>query len=295
MWAGTAPSQATEVSQEAEGSQAGKWSRAGVGGGPLHSPPHLRPSGPALGFLPQGRATAGAAGGCALDLAPCPLAPRPSPRASGNRGRPPGPCNPIPGGAGEGAGGGGGGAGPAGWVSERAAGKSVERADAAASHGPGAPAGRPPPRRQLPPPPTQRGRGEGEAASGSQAPSDFRDAALASPEGPAPAPLQASLRRPGTGWTFARTPGVPSPGRGSARGVFPAQTDRNLQPAARPPNGFLLPRSFWNGGDSWSYTEDHSFGQHPGGPIQVPGWPRCAVSLELQALSSRGGGGPINR
>lgn len=49
-------------------------------------------------------------------------------------------------------------------------GTSVERADAAASHGPGAPAARPLLGLQLPPPPTQHGWGQGGAASGSQAP-----------------------------------------------------------------------------------------------------------------------------
>lgn len=48
-------------------------------------------------------------------------------------------------------------------------GTSVERADAAASHGPGASAARPPLGLQLPPPPTQNGWGRGGAATRSQA------------------------------------------------------------------------------------------------------------------------------
>ena len=180
LWAGTDPSQAAEVSQ------AGKRHRAGVGGDAF-SPllpggsflPGAKPS-PAQSFLPQSRRRLGPwVGGLGsrpdLTARPCllPLAPRPRCTAAavgGTAVRPPGSCNLIP---------------RAGRARARAAavgpglrvrfqreplGTSVERTDAAASHGPGPPVARPPPGLQLPPPPTLRGRGEGEATSGSQGP-----------------------------------------------------------------------------------------------------------------------------
>lgn len=82
MWAGRAPSQAAVVSQAAQGSQAGKWRRAGVGGGlllPRPSPPCARF--PALGsrggWGREGR------GGGGLGSRPDPPRPRPLPLAAG--------------------------------------------------------------------------------------------------------------------------------------------------------------------------------------------------------------------
>lgn len=105
-------------------------------------------------------------------------------------------------------------------------GTSVERADAAASHGPGAPAARPPPRLQLPPPPTQRGWGRGERHVGHRPRSDSRDTARPPQEPPdrhhfAPAPRPPPpYEGPAKGGMCARIPGVPITGKRPALGLF---------------------------------------------------------------------------
>lgn len=159
-------------------------------------------SSPAQSFLPQSRRRLGPwVGGLGsrpdLTLSALPPAPRPSPSllpraVGGTAARPPRSCNPIP---------------RAGRARARAAaagpglrvrfqreplGTSVERTDAAASHGPGAPVARPPPGLQLPPPPTLRGPGEGEATSGSQGPLGLSGRGPSLPRRLQPASCQAS-------------------------------------------------------------------------------------------------------
>lgn len=159
-------------------------------------------SSPAQSFLPQSRRRLGPwMGGAWLSPRPDPLglASGPSPLAfaaaaavGGTAARPPRSCNPIP---------------RAGRARARAAaagpglrvrfqreplGTSVERTDAAASHGPGAPVARPPPGLQLPPPPTLRGPGEGEATSGSQGPLGLSGRGPSLPRRLQPASCQAS-------------------------------------------------------------------------------------------------------
>lgn len=103
-------------------------------------------------------------------------------------------------------------------------GTSVERADAAASHGPGAPAARPPPRLQLPPPPTQRGWGRGERHAGHRPRSDSRDTARPPQKPPdrhhcAPSPRPPPKAQPKEGCLLASQE-FPSQGRGLALGLF---------------------------------------------------------------------------
>lgn len=125
-------------------------------------------------------------------------------------------------------------------------GTSVERADAAASHGPGAPAARPPPRLQLPPPPTQRGWGRGERHVGHRPRSDSRDTARPPQKPPDRhhfAPAHPPSEGPAKGGMFARIPGVSITGKRPSPRPFPAGLAETLpSPTARPPNGFLLQR-----------------------------------------------------
>lgn len=125
-------------------------------------------------------------------------------------------------------------------------GTSVERADAAASHGPGAPAARPPPRLQLPPPPTQRGWGRGERHLGHRPLSGSRDTARPPPKAPdrhhfAPItpPHLPPKAQPKEGCLLASQE-FPSQGRGLALGL--SCPEILPSPTARPPNGFLLRR-----------------------------------------------------
>lgn len=136
----------------------------------------------------------------------------PAPRPRENRTQPTGSCNPIP---------------RAGRARARAAaaaarpgrrvgfqreplGTSVERTDAAASHGPGAPAARPPPACSCRLLPRCAARPRGRQHLGHRPLSDSGDAAPACPESPSLASLRASgPPRLAEGWMFAHTPGVP--------------------------------------------------------------------------------------
>lgn len=225
-------------------------------------------SSPTRGLLPWSR------GACLLARParprPYPSAPRPG-RVRGSRSRSPaaGSCNPIRGRGGRGHGPRRRGPGRRLGFQREPLGTSVEKADAAASHGPGAPAARPPPACSCRLLPRSAAGGEGEAASGSQAPLDSGDTALASPEGRSPAPRRASLKdgclpgpRSSHYWAEAQPWGL----------FLPRLIETLLSTAAGPLNDFLLQRLSGNGGDSLGCPEDHSFGQHSRGPIQAQGW-----------------------
>lgn len=194
-----------------------------------------------------------------------------SPARPGSRSRSPatGSCNPIRGRGGRGHGPRRRGPGRRLGFQREPLGTSVEKADAAASHGPGAPAARPPAACSCRLLPRSAAGGEGEAASGSQAPLDSGDTALASPEGRSPAPRRASLKDgcllgPTSShyWAEAQPWGL----------FLPRLIETLLSTAAGPLNDFLLQRLSGNGGDSLGCPEDHSFGQHSRGPIQAQGW-----------------------
>lgn len=169
-------------------------------------------SSPAPSFLLQsGRRLGSWDGG--LDSSPdlTRWASAPAPRPRENRTRPTGSCNPIP---------------RAGRARARAAaaarpgrrvgfqreplGTSVERTDAAASHGPGAPAARPPPACSCRLLPRCAARPRGRQHLGHRPLLDSRDAAPSSPESPSLTSLRASSPQGlAEGWMFAHTPGVP--------------------------------------------------------------------------------------
>lgn len=165
----------------------------------------------------------------------------------------------------------------------------MERADAAASHGPGAPAARPPLGLQLPPPPTQHGWGRGGAASGSQAPLGLSGRCPGLHRRPQPCltssfPPKASLK---DGCLLAPQE-FPSQGRGSALRIFPAQTDPNPPQPNRSPsfNGVLLQRPRGMKGIHWVALRI----LHSAGIREVPFRPRARLdrSARPHPLSSPG-------
>lgn len=164
----------------------------------------------------------------------------------------------------------GGGVGPAGWVSEGAAGN--ERGKSRCRRFPRARrAGRPP------------SAGAAAAAASHAARLGARGSGIwvtgpsltlgtlswLPPEGPTPPHYSLPFASLAKGWMFARSPEATITGkRLSSRGLFlPRLTQILPGPTARPLKGFLLQGSFWHGGNSMGCIEDHSFGQHRGGPI----------------------------